>query len=224
MILKELFRYTSAGVGTLLAIDIDQDALDQLQTRRSNSKSGHTKIITRRMDLNQPYTITLNGIKEAGIERCNFMVCNFAIHYLISSEESLNNIFNVVDKMLISGGKFIFTCFDGKRIFDLVRKGRYKLGDKFLIEKRFEGNKFETYGLKVAVKLPFSDTLYEEYLVDIENIIKYFERKGYEVEKNYSFYTYLHKFKVNNLEMYSKMSADDKKFVSLYNYVSLWKQ
>ena len=227
---QDIFRYLEAGVGTLVAVDIDQDALDELEKRRLSAVKGHTQVMVKKMDLSQPFTQSVAGFASLGVERCNFIFCNFAIHYLISSAKSLDNLVGLVDKMLIPGGKFVFTCFDGRRVYDLVSgTGKYESKDgdggvpSYSIEKKFSGDKFETYGQKISVKLPFSPDPYEEYLVDIDNVISHFEKKGYEVEKHSSFSYYLPKFKINNEKVYSQLTDDDKKFVSLYSYVSVWK-
>jgi hypothetical protein len=39
-------------------------------------------------------------------------------------------------------------------------------------------------GLKIAVKLPFSDEMYEEHLVDVEALNKVFVKLGFTVERS----------------------------------------
>jgi hypothetical protein len=54
-------------------------------------------------------------------------------------------------------------------------------------------------------------------------VITAFSRRGYQIRQNGSFADWLSKFQTFNAKVYEQMSPEDIKYVSLYQYVSLWK-
>lgn len=218
----------------------------------------HIKVYTVESDTTVPYSETLmklkniscpitqsydsklleqssknNKIKREKRDGVDAVIINFAIHYMIHDKESLTNIINLVDKSLKSGGIFIFTCFDGSRVFDLLKKTQYKKSWdihqdnalKYSIKKKYKNDKFTDFGLQIGVVHPFSKgEYYDENLLGIERVIKEFEKNGYKLHQYSSFGDWIPKFKQFDKRFGELLTDDDEKYVSLYSYVSLYKK
>lgn len=224
---QDLFRYAKNGVRNLYCFEKDLDALNELNSRKLTLKVGNIAIQSFNVDLTEPYK-NIVGLVEDHLSE--YIYCNFAIHYLIYSKESLENFFNIVDHFLDLCGRFIFTCFDGQKVFELLKdKERVDFinsdGEaKYIIEKKYKSKKLENYGQKISVKLPFNNEAYDEFLINFDTIIDYFEKNGYELEKYGSFSNYLDRFSMHNKSVFEELTESDKQFISLYSYVSLWKK
>ncbi len=234
---QDINRYFKRHIKTLVCIDKDPSAIEELNNRVLSSKlKHHATVKTHVLDLMAPYKTTLATLSAGEGEganvcaSCDFVVCNFAIHYLAGTTEALMNVLNLVNSLLKPGGKFIFTCFDGKTVYnELAGKQRIDYCDgegsvKYSVEKRYEETGFTGVMQKIGVKLPFTaGEYYEEFLVNLDDVIDMFERKGFEVEKHASFSTYFDRFSTANPRVYADLTQEDKKFISLYSFVSLWK-
>jgi mRNA capping family enzyme len=239
---QDLFTYNCFGIKNLLCLDIDVNALEELNRRRylMNNKgvcvynakpTTNVKSLVAKMDLSKPadenQLIIDNMIQGAA----DGIVMNLAIHYIIKDDSTLENFIKLISKNLMSKGIFIFTTFDGAKIFKLLENVKtnqtWDLGrtddnaTKYSIKKEYSDLKFK-HGLKIGVKHHFSNDLYyEESLVDIEYVISAFEKKGFKMFK-YSSFGDLHKeFSQFNRTVYSKLSKDDLLYSSLYSFVAI---
>ena len=99
-----------------------------------------------------------------------------AIHYFFKEELVFENFYSIVKASLKSGGHFLFTVFNGKRVRELINN----TGDKGIIWLNKNGNKMlqlqEGEG-GMQTKSPFNNKLtvfletigeHPEYLVDID--------------------------------------------------------
>lgn len=252
---QDLFTYDCLNIKNGIFMDIDLGALTELNRRKYSLGDAkfysfckppqeHIKVFTIEADATQPFTETLKKLQninspidftgEAKGEKTGMdaVVINLAIHYMIWDKESLDNIFNMVNRVLRPGGVFIFTCFDGTRVFDLLKKIQYKKSWdihqetvlKYSIKKLYKGDKCADFGMKIGVVHPFSKgEYYEENLINPERIIKEFTKKGYKLHQNSSFGDQIEKFKQFDKRFGSLLSDDDMTYVSLYSYISLHK-
>lgn len=239
---QDLFVYNGFKIKNLLCIDNDKDALDELNHRKyklnddafyvlTPKPEQNLTLYTKNIDLTQSYKTILDEIHSNPKipEKVNGVVINFALHYLISDEKSLNNFVKLVSQLLGEGGIFIFTCFNGKIIFDALKnKESLDLYDnstlKFSIKKDYKSEKFSSFGLKISVLHPFSNgEYYQENILDINLIIEKFKENGFIARQNNSFGNMLDKYKEFNDKMYGLMTQNDKLYASLYSYVSLIK-
>ena len=157
---------------------------------------------------------------------------NFAIHYILTDNQSLTNLVKLVDHYLKPGGLFIFTCFDGERVFDFLKAtptdqslDLQEPGDedsKYSIKKLYKDKTFKPNGLQISVIHPFSaGEYYQENLVGINWVLESFKKSGYTVLQNSSFGDWLDKFEKFDRKL--KLSDADKIYVSLYSYVTIAK-
>jgi hypothetical protein len=242
-----LWVYNGFQVKSAVFADIDKLAIAELQNRvktlddpkhyRFNKRPRkHMKISTAVMDLTQNYRESVAAIKKLDQRLADAVVTTFAIHYLISSETSLVNVYKLVDSLLKPGGVFMFTCFSGARVFELlqpVKQGETwsyshaKSGKlQFSIKKLYgDSENLAEFGQKISLIHPFSKgEYYEENLVNIEVVVAKFKENGYEVLQNGSFGDWLEKYRRFDADMYYKMSEGDKFYTSLYQYVAVRKK
>ena len=122
--------------------------------------------------------------------------------------------------------RLIITCFDGKRLFDLLKHGNINLppnDPKFSIKKEYDSDVFKT-GLKISVIHPFSNReYYTEYLVDLHRIAMEFKKHGYLVVKSGQFTDFLDEFKQHMPDWYDQLDSADKTYSGYYNYLILEK-
>ena len=126
-------------------------------------------------------------------------MCNFAIHYFAND---LDNFLSLVDSLLPSGGRFVFTCLNGEEIYKLLQTDKQTIfkqwgdGIKYLIKPKFTNKKFRG-GEDIDILLPFSNNkLYSESLVNLSLIERKLKKKKIILESQANFGDiYLNKFK-----------------------------
>lgn len=229
---QDLNRLSNLKFKKGLFIDYDKNALSELINRRQGRKfKGDIKIFTKNIDLTIDHKEIIKELSVFDIKKdsVDVIICNFAIHYIISNEDALINIIKLLTHYLKPNGRFAFTCFDGNRIFNLLKTAdswnKYE-GDnlKYSIKKLYKTDIMSKYGQKIDVLLPFSDNeYYTENLIDIDNLINMFNGNGFTTEISLPFDLLLDEFKTNNKRTYDMLTAADKEFISLYQFVIIKK-
>ena len=214
----------------------------------SRAPRTNIRIHTMQADLSKPADTHLAAIEKRGYPvphgddqyLCDGVVINLAIHYMAENTKTLEQVVKLASSLLKKHGVFIVTTFDGKRVFDLLEKTKknaswdlgysgdaQNTGDKkppkYSIKKKYDDKKFKT-GLQVGVIHPFSrGQYYDEYLVDIDELIVLAKKHGLSMQQRGSFADYDGKFAKFNPKFGKEMSADDKNYGALYGYVSFYK-
>jgi hypothetical protein len=249
---QDLFTYNCLGVHNLICSDIDAQALEELNRRRylmnkdscvfgTKPKTNMHSYLTK-LDLTDSASDNSTKLLSfADGAKIGAVVINLAIHYLIGDAKSTNNFMNLVGSLLGPGGKFIFTCFDGLRIFKLLESvapgstwdagvlgaevAGSKPQSKFSIRRDYTDKKF-VGGLKIGVRHHFGGgDYYTESLVDVDALISLFEKKSaYKMLQQGSFGDMHDQFSEFNHEVAKKLSPHDKLYSSLYTYVTLVKK
>ena len=243
----DLNRYFS-GFTQIVGIDNDIDALAEFARRRfgrffesnkqlqeSNKQNKYYQIInTIHTDLNNVYIQTVNILKSMNLPiKYDAIVCNFAIHYF-----DIGNIVKLVAELLKPGGRFGFTCFDGAKIVELFKENKLDYSDswrrmdksglnvRYEIKKMFHSNMLEKHSQKIMVKLPFTTELYEEDLVNIDEVIRMFDGRDIKIglKTRKSFKDFLAEVQEENPTIYKNLEPADIEFNSLYEYVILEKR
>lgn len=228
---QDLFKLNNLGFKNGLFVDIDSNALLELINRKFNLKSDNPqnkqnmKIFVQQINLTDNYKDIIKQLEKFPInkESIDIMICNFAIHYLINNDESLFNLIKLLDYYLKPNGRFVFTCFNGYKIFKLLEKSnQWNLYEndylKYSIKKKYNTNKFMNTGQKIDVLLPFSNTqYYTENLVNLEYVENTFNDNNFTVEISEAFGTLFNYFKYD--KFYKQLSIEDKEYVDLYQYV-----
>jgi SAM-dependent methyltransferase len=242
---QDLFVYSGYEIKNGLMMDIDKDAIEELNKRKysldkpefyvhAEKPKTRMSIFTRIGDLREPYNKIIESLQDVPLppKGVDGVVMNFSLHYIVDTAESLDNLVNFVDSLLKPGGLFIFTCFDGNKIFNILksidRDKAWELREgevvKYSIIKKYQEETLADFGQKISVIHPFSDgEHYEENLINIPIIIKTFVEKKYEVRQNSSFAEWLGKYKNYDRKNYNALSKEDILYSALYSYVTLWK-
>ena len=229
---QDLYRYIPHFKKGLF-LDIDSLAISTLMTRRSElirdpKYSAFTmETYVGVEDLTKPKDEIYERIQEyLEPHKPGFINCNLAIHYLVYDEYHMRNFIGLVNQCLDANGIFSFTTFNGKKIAELIENGEWKVHQdevlKYKIVKKYQGD--WSMGSTISVKLPFSDDMYDEGLVDIEMLVREFGKFGFELLAEGSMGDYLSSFGNNSKKHAQNLSADDIEYASLYHYCILKKK
>lgn len=231
---QDLARLSNLDFKSGLFIDNDKDALTELLNRKHNLRTRNNKqmqIFIKNIDLKSNYLDIIKKINDLNIEKesADIIICNFAIHYIIINDDHLTNFIKLINYYLKPNGRFIFTCFDGQRVFDLLKNteiwNSYENNNlKYSIKKLYKSNTLTNNGQKIDVLLPFSkNTYYTEYLVNINYVLHVFQMSNFTTEISLPFSTLYDQFKNINNKIYNTLSNNDKDFINLYQYVIIKK-
>ena len=112
----------------------------------------------------------------------------FAIHYMFENKFTLHNFLKNVSDLIKPGGYFIGTCYDGAKIFEMLKDVEENdskdifVGTKKIwsVIKKYETIHFsKKLGLKIGVYQETINKVFDEYLVDFEYLIELLERYGF---------------------------------------------
>ena len=135
---------------------------------------------------------------QYGVAKDGFDVSSvqFAMHYFFENKTTLNNFVRNVAECTKVGGYFIGTCYDGKTVFDVLRKKNegesitiMRDGVKmYELTKRFSQSAFasDDNGLGHAVDV-FQESIGKiarEYLVNFEFLVRTMENYGFSLASN----------------------------------------
>lgn len=217
---QDMARIFNMGVTDAIFVDNDANALQELIRRkhtltkwqRSNDK---TKVTTSQLDLTKDHKILEREITSAYGSKvsASLVMCNFAIHYFTGSSETFNNLISLVKSILADDGIFVFTCFDGRKVFELCGKNGWEYMEngeyKYSIKPLYDSQVLEPFGQKVKLILPFTrGEYYEEYLVNLGIVSSILTDNGFFKEAIGSFGNFREE----------KLSEDEKTFTDLYSY------
>jgi hypothetical protein len=118
------------------------------------------------------------------------IACMFALHYMFENIDKLNAFINNIAENLAVGGMFIGACFDGDKLFNMLR--RYKKGDVktgkendtliWSITKLYDNDVFNpdetSVGLPINVQFMSIGAEHTEYLVSFNYLIKRLKEIG----------------------------------------------
>jgi mRNA (guanine-N7-)-methyltransferase len=119
--------------------------------------------------------------------------CMFALHYFFENVESVNGFIKNLSETVKIGGLFVGCCFDGDKVFNLLRgvqKGHAKVGKIedtpiWSITKDYDKEELlpdnDSIGLAVDVEFISIGTTHKEYLVPFELLKKKLKTIGFEL-------------------------------------------
>lgn len=227
---QDMFRVSDAQINNALFIDSDSQALSELISRKHDFQRGvkrlNTRIYTKLIDLVSDNKLIIKSLKQIGIPIGNIdvVMCNFAIHYIIGTPENTRNLIHLIKALLKPGGHFFFTAFNGKKVFEALKKtGAWEIRDggvlKYSIKKKYVGEKLIPTGQQIDVLLPFSGgNYYTEYLVNFNYLLDEFTQNGFVVEKKGDFGSFLPLFKTDVERLHKDLTKYDIEFLNMYSY------
>lgn len=126
----------------------------------------------------------------------NVVSCQFALHYFFENTETLHNLLRNVAEGCANGGYFIGTCYDGKKIFNLLRGklqgvsvAKYNGEEKIWeITKDYDEDEMKNdetcVGMKIDVYQDSINKVFGEYLVNFDYLDRLMESYGFtKIEK-----------------------------------------
>lgn len=234
----DIGRWSRLGIKTALCVDNDAEALKELMSRHlgNQRKMHHYKlgVAVLKANLNDPHEAQVNAFRAGAPAMppgVPLIVCNMAIHYMCQSDASIWNFVMLVDRLLEVGGHFIFTSYNGARIFDL-------LGDKeqvdfmegtnvkYSIKRDYKPTGgFKNFGQEIKPLLGCAGGMYvSEYLVNIAYLVRMFARRGFKLVAQVRFDSMLSTYSIDNIENYDKLDDADHEHLGLYDYIVLQKE
>lgn len=235
---QDLNKYLHHKVANLLGIDVDRVALSELLSRyydivNKRNSNMSMSITIMQQDLTADHKIVDARIRElwanqdGSFDNPDLLVCNLALHYFTKTLPEMMNFASLLKSLMPSGSMFMYTTFDGKSVFDLLRQtgewvAHVEGSVKYRIVRKYVNDTFSEYGQTIGVKLPFTnDEMYEENLVNVANFNMILCQMGMEVVSNGSFSDMFELLRSQQAPLWRKLSEDDKKFISLYQYTIL---
>lgn len=251
---QDLYKYIENGFHNILMMDNDRDGLMEIINRKytyielKNTKNDHgrmnksnqnnfsqdlmdkhSKIYVHHTDLLETYKKTISIRDKFNIHQASLIVCNLALHYLVPNKGKILNFCRLIHTLLAPGGIFIFTAFDGPKIFKLLADetlidGTWNVVDKagkpiYSIKKKYKGETFTGTNQKIDVLLPFSnDKYYTENLINTDVLNSELEKRKIHLIRSGSFDSYLSDFATYKTTTHDKLTDADKKYISLYHF------
>ena len=126
-------------------------------------------------------------------EGADLISCMFALHYMFESKEKLDKFIDNIAENLAVGGVFIGCCFDGDKVFNMMRKVKKdeaKIGKEgnakiWSITKRYDDDELHddetSIGIPIDVFFMSIGTENREYLVSFPYFVKRMREIGCEV-------------------------------------------
>jgi hypothetical protein len=120
------------------------------------------------------------------------MSCMFALHYFFESTQSFRGYLRNISENLKVGGYFIGACFDGEKVFQMLREtklGSNKVGSEgdatiWTITKQYDNDDMpegeESLGLAIDVNFTTIGTIQREYLVSFKFLTESMKEIGCE--------------------------------------------
>jgi len=229
---QDLQRFMNSGFKTGLFLDSDSVAISRLLLKRYElmksmyNRSLKMKTYVGVRDLTKPSDPTIKSILEILPENPGLVICNLAIHYLVSNPDNLANFSKLVSKTIHKEGYFIYTTLDGAKIVELLKgKKEWSVHQdevlKYKIEKHYDADQLNLFDQKIKIKLPFSSELYEENLVNIGMVNTYFEKLGFKIVETGHVTDFLPDMKSDASRIYNQLTDDDMTYIGLYSYSKL---
>ncbi len=223
----DLNKYFDAKYKNLLMIEIDKNSIDEIINRKyeilMGKNDGSLNLLVESLDLNKSYKYNISQLEKRNIwflknDQVNIF-CHFAFHYFTESEKSLKNICEFINFYLKPGSHFIITILNGQKVFDLIKNLKEWKTDKYLIQEVSMGKIFHGLGNKIKIKLPFSNEIYDEYLIDLLTLDVILAKYKIFRTEDRNFDKLLDEYSIYNEKFYSQLDYDDKKFISMYKYI-----
>jgi hypothetical protein len=218
-------------VRNLVMIDNNENNLCSVIKRKYEYKDPTpTNIYIKNLDLNSDWEANIAALTSTNptfnINKTRLIICNFAIHYF-TYNDNIDNFINFIDALLPPKSRFMFTCLNGKKVFDLLTPEHVSTiwgdGDKYLIKPNFTNLIFRG-GEEIEILLPFSNgKLYKESLVNLDLIQKKLKKKKITLESsgNFASQEFIDKY----LQLYKHELADmDLTYLQLIEYAIYYRE
>jgi SAM-dependent methyltransferase len=214
-------KWVNSGISHVTLIDPDPIAVEEGKDRTKDvSKPSITYIVA---DAAQGIKRLLE--KNSTETSYDVIVANFSIHYFTITKEQIELLIKNVREVLLPGGFFVFTTFNGEKVFsDLEKSNPIILSNKnektlFSITKKYpeSDKKLKHYGQMIDVFVESIGIPHEEGLMNLKYLIeKFCENDRFTLVENVSFADLM-----DNYQERDKLSVAEKRYSGYNNLVAL---
>ena len=151
----------------------------------------------------------------------NIISSQFCMHYFFKNNNTLKEFLINLNQNLVVGGKFIATCFDARKIFNILDKNEeieqrnesgkiiWKISKKY--KDKFLPADENSLGMSVGVYVNTFNKMEDEYLMNIDYLEKVLPEFGLELETCEPFEKYYNEFRANGT-LEEELSDESKEF------------
>lgn len=248
---NDLYRWSKNGIDNVVVVDLDSDALKQGELREKEmrndpkNKFNVPNIYPIKADISDNNLTEIindglvnmdafNGVSNIH-NKFDTIICHFAIHYILSGSDNLNNFYNAINYMLKPGGHLILSSLNGKKVNDLFKKNKVEMGnilklskdynnqeiDVFNLMKLYKTNKLSETGQAINVHVEsLGEGYYTEYLVNYTYLKKIFtKKKEFTLIEHTEFKSYLPDFLETSHGKKFLLSKSEKIYSSLHDFI-----
>jgi SAM-dependent methyltransferase len=181
-----------------------------------------------------------NVMASSFLAGADVAACMFALHYFFENKATLDGFLRNLSEIVKIGGYFIGCCFDGNKIFQLLRrveKGRSKLGEiegkpLWTITKEYDTDELlsddSSLGLSINVEFISIGPAQREYLVPFELLTKKLASIGFSLLNDKELKEMNLKASTNTFDIsYQMAERDNQRFnmsdpVKEYSFLNRW--
>ena len=238
----DINKWKKAGIKKVVSVDIDADCIKYATEYYDSVEAPKPLVMFLQGDSTKlifpDYKIMIHedDIKQyqesfPAKYMFDMVSVQFCLHYFFEKEVLLRTLLQNVNDNLKIGGYFIGTCFDGNKVYNLLKGKKFaegKLNDNVIwkIEKKYLQNvvyKTNTpnYGKKISVYNSSIGHSHDEYLVNFEYLDTLCIEYGFEKVAVTNFGDIYDEFKVdtlnNKINKACRMTLVEKEFSFLNN-------
>lgn len=241
---QDLNRYFQNNIRHLVCVDNDKAALAELVKRKfdiiknvvdrrrrydkvSFHAQGGPQVTVIPADIGDRKLVTDEVFNYAPKEGVNVVVCNLAVHYFMSSAESMSRFVMLCRDLLRPGGMLILMMMSGERVFDKLKDVAFNESWdihqngalKNRIVRKFNEKRLMPAGQKIGVLLPFSrGEPYEEYLVNTKALVNELNKRGFTVEGDAAIpvTSRMYEYESEMPDAYKQLTDEDHEYLSCF--------
>ena len=208
--LADLHRWINNNIKNIVALDVDVQAVEE-GARRIEAKKrevAEDKFPNIYLGVADALLEWSPAIKETTqldiIPQFDVIAIQFALHFFLQSDTSLDALITNIYTNLKKNGLFIATALDGEAVKKILDANDIKQGETLSLKKQYQGKNKTVIGIKrdsaidqlsptgqeISVYIDSIGTFHKEYLVNFDYLIKMFEKAKFKLVKFEGFETY----------------------------------
>ena len=177
-----LYSQSQALTANHKYIFVKLDTSQLYNKKQFEQQSGFNKrLISIIWGTEKPEEQQLKAYFGMALEKFNVVSCQFALHYMFKSDETLNNAISNINMLIKDKGYFIGTCFDGDAVAKLLKDKDSVEGRKdgqmiWSIDKKYDVYDGDTCGQEIDVYIISINKKITEYLVNFGKLTRELEK------------------------------------------------
>jgi len=186
------FKKTMKNVPNALFVNGNSALNIRSGTNMFNDKANEiTKCIFGSSSYNKDLGVAVKRQESVGVNGFDVSSCQFAIHYMFENKKTFYNFMRNVAECTKINGYFIATCYDGKTIFNMLKKKQQGESKEIYVDDKkvwsvtkdyvddiFEDNN-SCLGYKISVYQDSINQTLPEYLVNFDFLTLTMDKYGF---------------------------------------------